>query len=365
MFYRMTTDGLQQPIAMEGLYSGPTRSTCWIVGGGPSLNRLQLDPIHHSPAPIFSVNLAGTGLLRPTFWTSYDATTRFHKSIFLDPSVIKFQHRSRAMDLIPETTYKVCDAPATLFFERSRDPGFHSFPSVRDPAMSGMITDWQDSLIQAIDIAWHLGFRRLILVGCEMCLAPDARLQSLAESHGVEYQPRELLSDFIKRCQNSGISQSTLDQTGLDEQYHFAETKPLAAAIQTDFHYFRICQYLRLSRRAMISAGLELISATPHSRLNDDFEFQTIDVAAQTILDATGNPSLEQTQGRYTSSASRQPATLGPMRDFKPHFWNALGQPPRPETQVEAVPDPVNGRQRLRHALNELPEIAIDLKEDP
>ena len=366
MFYRLTTDGMKLPVPVHDMFAGPYMSTCWIVGGGPSLAELPTDLIQSSPAPVFSMNLAGSGLLRPNFWTSYDPTARFHRSTYLDPSIIKFVHRSRAMDLIPESTFKVCEAPAVVFFDRQRETGFHNFPTRVDSrdAASG-ITDWQDSLIQAIDIAYRLGFRRLLLAGCDLLIAPDAQLQSLAKRHGVDYTHGELLSDFIDRCRSTAIAESSIDDIQLNGQYHFNERKPIKSAIQTDFHYFRVVQYLRLSRRTMVSAGLEIVSVTHHSRLNDHFPVISVEQSVQRILDEVGDPDREQTLGRYTSQHSRQMPNLGPMRDFRPHFWKANGTPPDRQVEAPATPGNQAARQRLRRELEDLPEIAVNLKEDP
>src|SRR5262245_23167651 len=90
MFYRLHTDGTRTEVALADAYAGPTRTACWLIGGGPSLVELPCQAIARSPVPKFAVNLAGTRLLRPTFWTSYDPSARFHRSIYLDASVTKF-----------------------------------------------------------------------------------------------------------------------------------------------------------------------------------------------------------------------------------------------------------------------------------
>ncbi|TWT35054.1 hypothetical protein KOR42_52700 [Thalassoglobus neptunius] len=361
MFYRLTTDGRKQSVDLRSLYAGPTSGTCWGVGGGPSLRQEAIEQINVSPAPVFSMNLAGSGLIRPDFWTSYDPTARFHRSIYLDASILKFVHRTRAMDLIPETTFKVCDAPATLFFERSREPGFAEFPTTTSTA-EGAVADWQDSLIQLIDIAYQLGFRKLFLVGCEMLIAPYAALLELGGRYDVAYREKELLGDFVKRCQEAGATESELNDSPVKDQYHFDEVKPLQAAIQTDFHYFRVAQYLRLSRRNMSLAGLELVSVTPGSRLNDSFPTTTVEAAVTHIRSNVGNPAAEQTRGRYTEECSRTPLDVGPMRDFRPHFWKsdakedgAVGD------NDQKIRQDAGGR--LQHALQEIPEVIVDLNE--
>lgn len=363
MFFRCATDGTQQQIPLENLYAGPDTTACWIIGGGPSLSRLAIDKMVSSPAPRFTINLAGSGLFRPHLWTSYDPTSRFHRSIYLDPSVTKFVHEGRAMDLVPETTFKVCDCPSLYLIDRETQRGFHDFPGQGVAA----ITDWQDSLIQAIDIAYRLGFRQLFLAGSEMEVAPSRKLVQAASRRGVTYSRKELLGGFIRRCEQSGMPRSQLEELATDAQYHFSEQKSLAAAIQTDAHYFRVAQTLRLCRRSLALAGLQLISVTPGSRLNDDFPFLSMEQASRRIQALTGDPAQEQTQGRYSEQQDRRPRQLGPMRDVRPHFWPPKAKtdrvPVRPAGKSSLPPEPqmVDPRGKLRQALDALPEIAVDL----
>lgn len=196
MFYRMATDGTEIRLSLEDAYSGPSRTGCWIIGGGPALTALPIEQIAASLLPKFSINLAGHGLLRPTFWTSYDPTGRFQRSTYLDPSITKFVSRGRAMDVVPGTTVKVCDSPNTLFFHRDQTVGFHNFlhrpasslGTDTAPAHLG-VTDWQDSLIQAIHIAYVLGFRTLYFAGCDMHIAPGTAWIERAASVGVIMHP--------------------------------------------------------------------------------------------------------------------------------------------------------------------------------
>lgn len=362
MFFRCETDGTRTPVEVRGLFAGPMRSMCWIVGGGPSLQSMPCREISSTAIPRFGVNLSGTGLLRPTIWTSYDPTARFHRSIYLDGSILKLVSVRRAMDLVPDSTFKVCEAPNLLFFERMSGRGFHDFPpalattSSKEDAGSNGVVDWQDSLIQAIELAWWLGFRELVLIGCEMHVRPESAHLRLARERGVEYRSGELLKGYYERCAACGLTRPMLEQSAASRPYHFDETKSLAAAIQTDWHYFRVAQYLRLSRRAMALAGLELISATPDSRLNDFFPFQHVDDVIETLRRRVGHPHHETTRGKYSQAV--KPSSGVPMRDFKPHGWTddrrKASLPPM------ATPDK---RARLAAALDELPEIEVPINE--
>lgn len=345
MFYRQLTDGSREPFDLRALYAGGSPSACWIVGGGPSLDQLPLDLIRDSPIPKFAINLAGAQRLRPQFWTSYDPTARFHRSVYLDPSILKFVHGCRAMDLIPESTLKVCDAPATLCFERIKGVTFRDFPG----GVAAGIVDWQDSLIQAIHLAYLLGFRRLFLIGCDMHIRPAPQLITAARQYEVEYQPYEVLGEFFKRCEQAGFSKGDWQGSILDAQYHFGEEKPVATAIQTDQHYFRISQYLRLSRRGLAQAGLELISATPQSRLNDYFPTCSVAEILGELAREIGDPAQEPTEGLYRELVNRQQPGLGPMRDFPPHGTDRKQAPVLRKVcppQIPAIPVSINEQPR-------------------
>lgn len=316
LFCRINADRSENPIPLEDMFGGPFPATCWLVGGGASFNKKDAAMIEKSPAPIMTINLSGTGLFRPDFWTSYDPSVRFHQSIYLDPGVMKFVHKRRAMDLVPETSYKVCDCPNLYFFERDRERQFADFVS---PKHKGIV-DWADSFVQAIDLLYRLGFRRILLAGCEMRIPPSEKQREKAGEVGVVYESGELLREFVKRCQRAGLTESELEDLQRETQYHFDEQKSLRAAINSEFHYFRIAQYLRLSRRAMALAGLQLISVTPDSRLNDYFPYETVEEAIERIYESTGNPAQEKTRGLYQQLIDRRADFKGPMRDFKPPY---------------------------------------------
>ena len=311
-FYRLHTDRTRTVVPLEGMFGGARASACWLIGGGPSLERLPYEAIRDSCIPRMCINLAGARLMRPTFWTSYDPSVRFHRSVYLDPGVMKFLHRRRAMDLVPETTFKVCDCPNTYFFERDAERGFAEFLA----PMNGGIVDWADSMVQAIDILYRLGFRVIYLAGCEMRVRPSREQVRRAAEAGVRYRANELLIEFVRRCRAAGVSAEELDALPAGRQYHFGEQKPIAAAAQTDLHYFRVAQYLRLSRRAMSLAGVQLVSVTPHSRLNDYFEYQPARTVLERIRREIGEPASEPLVGLYRQTGTRIPHGLGPMRDY-------------------------------------------------
>lgn len=361
MFFRLQTDQTQIPTALADQYSGPQRTSCWLLGGGPSLGQLPVEALAAAPIPKMSINLAGTGLLRPNFWTSYDPSARFLKSIYLDAGITKFVHRRRAMDLVPETSFKVCECPNLYFFERDGQRGFGDFLSQSHTG----IVDWADSLVQALDILYRLGFRRVYLAGTELRVRPSAAQIERAQQVGVTWSAQDLLSDFVKRCTRAGLSERTLDDIELCPLYHFDERKSIRAAANCDQHYFRVVQYLRLSRRALALAGMELISVTPESRLNEHFPYRPCDEVLEEIAREVGNPQQESTRGLYHVTGPRQSQPLGPMRDFRPHNWPATGTRSPQPVDVAPVDERLaaDNISRVQQGLAALDAEAITLPE--
>ena len=337
-FFRCTTDKQKRDVLLQNDYASPAGSVCWLLGGGPCLNQADMKLLQESPAPKMSVNLAGTGLIRPDFWTSYDPTQRFMRSVYLDAGIMKFVSRRRSMDIVPETTYKVCECPGLYFFESDNQRGFNDFLA----ADHRKVVDWNDSMVQAIDILYQLGFRTIYLLGCEMRVSPSSEMIDYARKRNVEYQPEKLLGDFVRECEAKGMSKADLSELQWPGQYHFEQRKPLDAAVSTDYHYFRVAQFLRLSRSAMSLAGMRLVSVSPESRLNDYLEVMSQQEASQQILEHVGDPRLEQTDGRYTDDQNRSPEQCGMMRDFQPLHWSQPAVANKKDNQNIAKPAVAN-----------------------
>jgi hypothetical protein len=205
-----------------------------------------------------------------------------------------------------------------------------------------------------------------------MQVRPEPEHRELARSRGIEERPGELLKKFVERCRAAGLSQEELERAAQPRPYHFDETKSLAAAVQTDWHYFRVAQYLRLSRRAMSLAGLELISATPTSRLNSFFPYRPAEELLEELLQDVGNPARESTRGQYAQGQAATANATEFMRDFRPHNWPAadrasvVAKAP-PELTLEdsrAAAAQANFRKtHARQVLAELPEVAVGLDE--
>ena len=88
--------------------------------------------------------------------------------------------------------------------------------------------------MQAIEIAYRLGFRVLYLAGCDFYVRPSAAQIARARAAGVEYVPRELLGDFYERCSEAEVSRAEMESLDLPTQYHFDERKPLGGSVDVE-----------------------------------------------------------------------------------------------------------------------------------
>ena len=179
LFFQLGTDRVEKQVDLEDRYSGPFGSACFLIGGGPSLLSVEREILRDSLVPKMCLNLSGSRIVRPNFWTSYDPTARFHRSIYL----IRRDEicASTAGDgLGAESTFKVCECPNLYFFDRDSERGFDDFLSLGHPK----IIDWADSMVQAIDILYRLGFRRIYLSGCEMRVIPSSEQKEAAAKKG-------------------------------------------------------------------------------------------------------------------------------------------------------------------------------------
>lgn len=136
----------------------------------------------------------------------------------------------------------------------------------------------------------------------------DPRLgRNATNKPDAEMRSTDLLQHFSIECIRKGLAANETEVAELmqtverEEQYAFSETKPFLAAVSTDKHYWTTVQYLRLARRAISLAGVEIVSCTPGSRLNAFFPYRSVSQVVESRLKEEYSPLQEQTAGRYTS----------------------------------------------------------------
>lgn len=327
LFYRCTTDKRKYDCSeqFKNQYAGTEASSVWIVGAGPGIRSIDTEIVQRSPACKMAMNYAGRGrdgegyLIKPTFWTSYDPTPRWFGSMFKDSSITKFLKGGKHLDLVPGTSYKMCDCPNTFFVDVEHRYYEHFFDTKAKSILNVL-----DSFIQAIDICFQLGFRTFYCVGTDMIVRPSEAQVALARAKGVEYEKGQVkfekqtgekqpecywsdrLIDFRDMCKAKGIGKdneevaAAMEAVEREAQYGCEEIKRFSSAVTTDVHYWDRIQYLRLSRRNHSLNGVKIISCTPNSRLNAFFPYMTEVEAANAIDKQVGNVLEEYTSGRLT-----------------------------------------------------------------
>lgn len=369
LFHRFSTDGtLIDSDSLCDSYGGIEPTPIWILGGSDTLTEEEIDLVNSSDIPVFGVNYGGRGKdgegwkIKPDLWTAFDSTPRFHKSIFLDPTIMKFVKDSRQYDLIPKTDHKLCDAPNTYFFPCDN----RKYSNFFDDSVEN-INHSLDSFIQAIDIAYRLGFRRFYCINTELVIRLSQEQIKYATDRGVEYKDgnvkrilidkdgnvseywSDLLTDFVVACLENGIGGDEKElceiMEGLDResQYSFSEKKHFYAAVMSDKHYFERVQYLRLSRRNMVLKGVQLFTCSETSRLHPWFPYRSV----QSVCDRHNFiTESEATVGLYSGSELKLEG-LPYHKDIPPYNSNTGQEKGDVQVKEVEVEDAKGIRQKI------------------
>jgi hypothetical protein len=243
---------------MRNLYaseSGGSPSTLFLCCNGPSLAGVDLASLRIPGALIMGLNNGGH-IIRPDLWTCVDHPSRFMRSIWDDPAILKFVPDGHLQSsLLDEAT----DAASDRLVRHC--PGIVTYPTGRSfrPAV------WLDEpritygkggerfcvMLAALKIAWCLGFRRVYLLG-------------------VDWEYRA------------------------EEPYFFDEDRTEQHAAQNTSLFATVGRYLDQLQPWFERAGFEVYNCTPNSGLRA-FDFRPLPRALEGVaLDCGGS-----TRGRY------------------------------------------------------------------
>lgn len=186
-------------------------SSIFLIAGGPSLNRLDLDSL--KGAGILTIGLNNSpATFRPDWWISVDNPDRFLTSIWLDPGVLKLvrqEHRDSPLfdpiskcrlNLFPST------CPGVVFFASNLDYSEDSF--LTDDSIcwgSASQPGGRSVLLAALKNLFHFGVRNVFLLGVDFRMEPgnpyhfpESRTPEMAEMNNQAYQ---VLSERLKGLQ--------------------------------------------------------------------------------------------------------------------------------------------------------------------
>jgi len=258
-----------RPFDPRGLYAG---RAAFLILGGPSVASLDRSDFGRPGVLTMGVNNS-PAVIRPNLWISADPPAKFLRSVWLDPTILKFLWTTHAGKKI------YCSANRAMTEDRASDcPGIIQYGTM-DPVepetflessalqwgARGEPTKCRSVMLLALRVLYDLGVRTVFLVGADFHQSPDA-----AYGWGEKADPA--------RCKRNNQLFESL--TGI-----FADLKPVFDA-----------------------AGFHVYNATPGSKL-DVFPHVSLadamDFAAAEFGDL--DPAKEPAVGLYDLNIPRGP----------------------------------------------------------
>jgi hypothetical protein len=155
----------KKPGNLRNLFYG---AGCFFIGGGPSLEKLNLDLLKERGILTFGVNnIAAWKNIKPNLWCSTDNPHSFHETIWSDPTIMKF---------VTNGNYSKIKAPPNCYtFQVNED--FNPYTFFTEPTVNfGNRSDLYDQDKQkggrsvmycSLRIMHYLGIKRVYLLGCD------------------------------------------------------------------------------------------------------------------------------------------------------------------------------------------------------
>ena len=173
--YRFSREGRRSRRRLREL-RGTASGRCVIIGNGPSLNSMDLSVL--AGAPAFALNRGHLLFPRIGASTPYLASVNRHvleqsaEEMLATPALKFFNWRHRRF--LPEGRDDV------VFIETVHQPGFST-----DVAGKGM---WEGATVTfvAMQLAFHLGFREIVLIGVDHAFTTPGPAHQLVTSEGAD-----------------------------------------------------------------------------------------------------------------------------------------------------------------------------------
>lgn len=161
--------------SFHNLYMTPAGGgTAFLIGGGPSLNSMDLAPLRQPGLLLAAMNNIAT-MIRPHLWFCVDTPTRFSEAVLRDPGVAKFikdkmaGERVWTWDADEATHRKTKDEAKALpncwFYQHAKD--FDAAQFFIQPYPTWGPRDSRSVMLVAIRMLFWMGVRRIYLLGCD------------------------------------------------------------------------------------------------------------------------------------------------------------------------------------------------------
>lgn len=155
-------EGMTRAVSLDGQYKG---AACMLVGGAPTIKDMPLHLLQNRGVVSAAINNSAKHF-RPDLWFSGDNPACYDEIILRDPRILKFAPSWHMETAVLGGPMK--NLPNMFFYVAA-----HGMP-VADLLDDHRHTPWfGNTLLVAIHILYRLGFRRIILCGCDF--EPDGR----------------------------------------------------------------------------------------------------------------------------------------------------------------------------------------------
>lgn len=240
----------------------------FLVLSGPSFSKLDKSKLAQPGIMTAGVNNSPKSF-RPNLWFSVDSPDHFIRSIWLDPTIMKFVPIcSTQKPLFHNDEWKwfrhlkVGDCPNMVYYRRNERFLSDQF-LYEDTINWGCHKDYgsgRSIMLATMRMLFLLGFRRVFLLGCDMDMA-----------------------------------------NGKEMNYHFEQKREKGSVRGNNFTYDRLRdEWFPALREKFEDENFFVYNCNPESRLRT-FDFVSYDNAIDIVLDEWGNIDVEneRTQGLY------------------------------------------------------------------
>ena len=230
MFYRYIKGNLRIPMDLDNSYSG----SCFIAGGSPCLLSEKLSLL--AQPGISTITINNTSSIVPATMAVFgDKPICYSNRILLDPRIMKFAIISRKDEEVNgDVMWKYC--PNTYFIGTSDK---FTVGDLLKPHRD--FCWWKNTFYIALQLAYRLGFRKIYLIGCQFKI-------NLEKSYAYAMSLTQEQVDYNNRTYKACVAN------------------------------------LKFLKKHFEDSGLELISATPDSPLNDIYRHMTFEEAVSDSL---------------------------------------------------------------------------------
>lgn len=244
-----------EPVILEDMYHG---RSVFLICGGPSFAELDSSLLRRPGIVTMCVNNS-VKTFRPNLWTCVDNPDHFLRSIWHDPTILKFapikQINARVFDSDrwEYQRIKISQCPSTFFYHRNAE--FKAERFLTEPTIN-----WGNSetngggrsvMLVAMRLLYYLGFRRIFLLGCDF---------KMAESYAYH---------FDQKRQNGSVNGNNKTYGALKQR--FQQLRPIFEAAGLQVYNCNLNSGLDAFDKIPYSQALELVAA----------EWGNIDVKAE------------------------------------------------------------------------------------